>query len=182
MLQHLRPYLPGLIYIGLTVLTGLAAMNNQNNLLFWIFGVLIAAAIISITLATFVLRCSHVRRLDPHYGAVGEPLLIRYAVTNRSRWMSIFNIHIGEQPLHHASKAGGERSGGWHRLMRPASAWVMHAGPGEMVHGEAMFWPLARGEAAFDRVCVHTNFPFGVIRRSRVISQPQHTLIYPMLY
>src|SRR5687767_5189682 len=98
MLQRLRPYLPGLIYIGRTVLTGLAAMNNQNNLLFWIFGVLIAAAIISITLATLVLRCADVRRLDPHYGAVGEPLIMRYAVTNRSRWMSIFNIHIAEQP------------------------------------------------------------------------------------
>jgi len=157
-------------------------MNNQNNLLFWILGVLVAAAILSLTLATLVLRCTQVRRLDPHYGAVGEPLLIRYAVSNRSRWMSIFNIHVSEQPLHEGKAGNAANAVGWQRLMKPASAWVMHTGPGEMVHGEAMFWPLARGEATFDRVCIHTNFPFGVLRRSKVISQPQHTLIYPMLY
>ena len=182
MLQRLRPYLPGLIYLGLTILVALAAMNNQNNLLFWILGVLVAAAILSLTLATLVLRCTQVRRLDPHYGAVGEPLLIRYAVSNRSRWMSIFNIHVSEQPLHEGKAGNAANAVGWQRLMKPASAWVMHTGPGEMVHGEAMFWPLARGEATFDRVCIHTNFPFGVLRRSKVISQPQHTLIYPMLY
>lgn len=173
MLNRLRPYLSGLTYFVLTVLVGLAAMNNQNNLLFWIFGVLVAAAAVSIGLATAVLRSVEVRRLDPHYGAVGEPLVVRYAVINRSRWMSVFNIHIAEE----------DRSGaGFRRFMSPAAAWVMHAGPGEEVHGEAMFWPTARGEALLDRIRVHTTFPFGVIRRSRVVSQPQRTLIYPMLY
>lgn len=66
--------------------------------------------------------------------------------------------------------------------MRPASAWVMHVGPCETVHAEAVFWPTARGQAAFHRLRVQSTFPFGIIRRSKVIAQPQHTLIYPMLY
>src|SRR5512147_3066298 len=113
--SRLRPLLTRLIYFALTALVGMAAMNNQNNLLFWIFGVLIAAAVISIALAAAVVRSAEVRRLDPHYGAVGEPLIMRYAVTNRSRWMSVFNLRIREEP---ASAKNNAR--GWRRFMKPA--------------------------------------------------------------
>jgi uncharacterized protein (DUF58 family) len=120
--------------------------------------------------------------LDPHFGAVGEPLIMRYALTNRSRWLSVFNLHIEEMPsaARGRSRAGEAPTGAL--FMRPADAWVMHAGPRETVHGEAVFWPTARGEARFDRLRVWTSFPFGIVRRSRVIAQPQHTLIYPRLY
>ena len=37
-MSFLRPHIHGLIYTGLVMLVGLAAMNNQNNLLFWVFG------------------------------------------------------------------------------------------------------------------------------------------------
>ncbi len=177
MLNRVRPHIPGFVFIGATSMVGLAAMNNQNNLLFWVFGMRVAALVISVVTASALIRRVDVRRLDPHYGAVGEPLSMRYAVTNRSRWLSVFNIHVEELP-------GGRRAGdrAWQRLMKPAAAWVMHAGPRETVHGEAVFWPTARGETAFDRLRVWTTFPFGIVRRSKVISQPQHTLIYPMLY
>jgi len=66
--------------------------------------------------------------------------------------------------------------------MKPARAWVMHLGPRETVHGEAAFWPTHRGEVRFDRLRVWTTFPFGIIKKSITISQPQHTLIYPLLY
>lgn len=171
-----RPYIPTAIFLVLTALVGLAAMNNQNNLLFWLFGVLVAAGAISLLLSTLVVRCAQVRRIDPHYGAVGESLIVRYAVTNRSGWMSLFNLNISEV------ESSSREPHGWRRFMKPASAWVMHAGPHELVHGEAVFWPTARGVATFDRLRVHSTFPFGILRRSRVAAQPQHTLIYPMLY
>jgi len=192
---RLRPYVPSLVYLALTLLVGVAAMNNQNNLLFWIFGVLVAVAAISIVLATLAMRAVEVRRLDPHYGAVGEPLVVRYALTNRSRWLSVFNLHVREEDrrgglaaVPRGATAAGSPGGGarivrgWRRFMAPASAWIMHAGPSETVHGEAVFWPVARGEAVFDSLRLHSTFPFGIIWRSRVLRQPQHTLIYPMLY
>jgi uncharacterized protein (DUF58 family) len=119
--------------------------------------------------------CIRIRRLDPHHGAVGEPLIVRYAVSNRSRLLSMFNITVCE------STSNG-RIDDWGKLMRPASAWVMHIGPRETVHGEAIFWPTKRGEVAFDRIKVSTTFPFGIIRKTITVSQPQHTLIHPMLY
>jgi uncharacterized protein (DUF58 family) len=61
-------------------------------------------------------------------------------------------------------------------------AWVMHVGPHETVHGETFLWPTRRGKIAFDQIRIWTSFPIGITRKTRVVSQSQYTLIYPMLY
>lgn len=174
MLRRLQPHVPGLVYTGLLMLVGLAAMNNQNNLLFWVFGVMVAGVVISGLISHWMMFSLSARRLDPSHGAVGEPLVVRYALTNRSRLLAAFNVLMEEKPV------SGPLD--WRRLMKPAKAWVMHAAPRETVHGETIFWPTRRGELAFDQMRIWTTFPFGIVRKSIRVSQPQHTLIYPMLY
>ena len=174
MIRRYHLHTPGLVYGAMTILVGLAAANRQNNLLFWILGVMLSALLMSMLLSGMMMRSLRVRRLVAGHGLVGEPLAVRYWVTNRSRFLPAFALHIEERPV--------EGRGGWSRLMRPARASVMHLGPRETVHGEAVFWPTQRGELRFDRLRIWTTFPFGIIRRSKTISQPQHTLIYPLLY
>lgn len=173
-MSRLRPHIPGLIYTGLLMLIGLAAMNNQNNLLFWVFGVMLSGLLISAGLTMIVMRLLRIHRMDIQHGSVGEPLLVRYAITNRNPLLSAFNLNIDERPT-----AG---TANWPRLMKPASAWVMHVGPRESVHGETIFWPTVRGEARFHSIRVSTTFPFGIIRKFFTVQQPQHTLVFPMLY
>ena len=174
MVRRYHLHLPGLLYVGLTVLVGLAAVNRQNNLLFWILGVMLSALLISGVVSGVMMQSLRVKRLVAGHGIVGEPLAVRYAVTNRNRLFAVFAIHVEERPV-----AGMT---GWPRLMAPARAWVMHLGPRETVHGDAVFWPTRRGEARFDELRIWTTFPFGIIKKSITFSQPQHTLIYPQLY
>ena len=174
MTRRYHLHLPALAYAGLTILVGHAAVNRQNNLLFWILGVMLAGLLVSGLVSGIMMRSLRVKRLVAGHGLVGEPLAVRYWVTNRSRFLPAFGLHIEELP------AAGRS--GWPRLMKPARAWVMHLGPRETVHGEAVFWPTHRGELRFDRLRVWTTFPFGIIKKSITISQPQHTLIYPLLY
>jgi uncharacterized protein (DUF58 family) len=174
MVRRYHLHLPGLLYVGLTLLVGLAAVNRQNNLLFWVLGVMLAALLISGLVSGVMMQSLRVKRLVTGNGLVGEPLTVRYAVTNRSRLFPGFNIHLEERP------AAGRT--GWPQLMGSARAWVMHLGARETVHGEAVFWPRRRGEARFDRLRIWTTFPFGIIKKSITISQPQHTLVYPLLY
>ncbi len=174
MARRYHLHLPGLLYVGLTVLVGLAAVNRQNNLLFWILGVMLSALLISGVVSGVMMQSLRVKRLVAGHGIVGEPLAVRYAVTNRNRLFAVFAIHVEERPV-----AGMV---GWPRLMAPAQAWVMHLGPRETVHGDAVFWPTRRGEARFDELRIWTTFPFGIIKKSITISQPQHTLISPLLY
>jgi uncharacterized protein (DUF58 family) len=165
---------PSLIYILLTLLVGIAAANSQNNLLFWIFGMLLAAFLINGAISGMMMRNLRVRRLDIPEGSVGAPMFVGYAITNRSRFLPAFNIHIEELP--------GGRHANWPTFTQRGTGWAMHIGPRETVHGEAIFTPRRRGEVRFDRVRLWTTFPMGLVRRSVTIRQPQHTYLYPQVY
>ncbi len=199
-----------LVFAGLAMLTGLAAMNNQNNLLFWIFGMMVASLFISGVVSGAMMTGLSARRIDPGHGAVGEPLVIRYRLHNHNRFFPAFNVHIEDllapprswwrrllgtiaalpkSGYDFAAAIRGEAEEErrrsdltfW-RLVRPASALVMHVGAGETVHGEAVLWPVHRGEARFGYVRIWTTFPFGLIRKSITFPQPAHTLIHPRRY
>jgi uncharacterized protein (DUF58 family) len=174
MVRRYHLHAPGLVYVALTLLVGLAAVNRQNNLLFWILGVMLSALLISGVVSGVMMQSLRVKRLVAGNALVGEPLAVRYAVTNRNRLFPAFCIHIEERPVPGRT--------GWPRLMEPARAWVMHLGPRETVHGEAVFWPKRRGEARFDQLRIWTTFPFGIVKKSITVSQPQHTLVHPLLY
>jgi uncharacterized protein (DUF58 family) len=168
-------HLPGVLYVALTLLVGVAAANRPNNLLVWVFGAMLAGVLISGIVSGGMLMTIRAKRLDPRRGAVGQPLILRYALSNgRSLW-GAFNLLIEELPAH-------ERSGeppGWQRAMRPASGWVMQVGPGETVHGETVLFPLRRGRFRFDRFRVSTTFPFGFVRKSVRFDQRSEVLVYP---
>ncbi|MCA9284421.1 MAG: hypothetical protein KDA22_04350, partial [Phycisphaerales bacterium] len=169
-------HLAGVLYIALAVLVGIAAANRPNNLLVWVFGVMLSAVLVSGIVSGVMMLGVRVARLDPRHGRVGEPLVVRYAITNRSWLMPIFNLHVAEQPDPEAGAKHGkgraariapapEATTDWTDLLDAADAWVMHAGPGETVHGEAVMWPRRRGPVRLDRLRVWSTFPFGLIRK-----------------
>ncbi len=172
---HLR--LPFWIYCGLTVLLALAAIHGGSNLLFWMFGVMASALLVSGAVSGMMMVRLEVRRITPGHGEVGEPLDIRYAITNHNRFVPAFNIHVRERAAGSAPRPKGTAA--WPALMASARAWVMHVGPRETVHGEAIFRPRRRGEAAFDELQIWTSFPFGIIGKSVTLSQPQRMPVYP---
>lgn len=165
---------PGLFYLLLTVLVGFAgAFSRYNNLMIWVFGMMLAAVLLSGLISGIMLSRIRVTRLDPGHGQVGEPLTIRYAITNRKRWFPVFDLHIEElsssAPL------------GWNRFLSRAGAWALHIGPGETAHVDSVHWPIQRGRPEFVRLRYWSTFPFGMWKKSITIEQPQHTLIYPQI-
>jgi uncharacterized protein (DUF58 family) len=169
-------HLPGLLYFGLTLFVGLAAANRPNNLLVWVFGAMLAGVLISGIVSGAMLMGVRVLRGDPRRGVVGEPLVVRYAVSNRSRIWPVFNLLVEEmQPRRRDDLRG--RS--WSTSMRSAIGWVMHVGPGETVHGEIVFFPHERGRFVFERFRVSSTFPFGFLRKSIAFSQRTETLVHP---
>lgn len=198
MIQRLRPHATGFVYIGLIIAVGVVAMNTQNNLLFWALGILLAGLVLSLVLSALMMRGLRARRLDPQYGAVGEPLIVRYEVTNRRRWLPVFSVHCAELPVEpnggpkrfrfvsrrgRSSDQGAERQAKpWQDLLAPARAWVMHVAGRETTHAEAVYWPVHRGLIRFHRLRLWTTFPMGIIRRAMTVSQMHHTLVFPRLY
>ena len=158
----------GLLYLGVTVLVGLAATIRPNNLMVWVFGLLLGLIVISGIISGFMLLRIRITRLDPVHGRVDRPLELRYAVTNRSRLFPIFDLQIRESGEAIQDVA-----------IEPAEAWIMHAGPRETVHTSAILVPRRRGRLRMKQIEAKSSFPFGLIGKSVRVIKEMETLIFP---
>jgi uncharacterized protein (DUF58 family) len=175
-------HLPGVLYVAMTLFVGVAAANRPNNLLVWTFGAMLAGVLISGIVSGGMLMGVRAIRSDPRRAVVGEPLIVRYAITNRSRWWPVFNLHVEERPAGHVRRRDSMSTDGaglWQSAARPADGWVLHVGPGDTVHGEVVFFPERRGRFLFDRFRVWTTFPFGLVRKSVSFDQRSEFLVHP---
>jgi uncharacterized protein (DUF58 family) len=156
----------GFVYALIVLVLGIAAGVRPNNLLVLVFGCLLGAIVVSGVVSGFMMMPISATRLAPRRGRVGEPLLVRYEVSNRSRFLPAFDLRVREAPLPGA-------------LGEVGSAWVMHAGPGDRVHAEAVLRPLRRGPVRLVSLELSTAFPFGLLRKIVRFTQPGEVLIHP---
>ncbi len=158
----------GVVYILAILAVGLAAGGRPNNLLVWTFGFLLAGLLVSGIVSGFMMMAVHAVRVEPRRGQVGQPLLIRYEIANRSRWIPAYDLHAEERVDTRASA-----------LALAGPAWIMHVGPRERFHAEAVYRPLRRGPVRLDAFEVTTTFPFGLMRKSLRFAQQGEVLIHP---
>lgn len=161
----------GIIYLAITLLVGVAATIRPNNILVWVFGLLLALIAISGLVSGAALYRMSVRRIDPGHGRVGRPLVVRYAVRGGSRWFPLYDLSVTELP--------GDSVADWSRFSRPDPAWLMHAGPREVAHAESVLVPDRRGRMRMERFVASSSFPFGLLGKSVIVSQPLETLVHP---
>ncbi|MEY3023910.1 MAG: hypothetical protein RJA16_736 [Planctomycetota bacterium] len=166
-----RVRLAGLLFLAVTLLLGVAAATRPNNLLVWIFGLMLGSILVSGVVSGFMLMKLSVRRLDPRRAVAGEPAKLRYEVVNRSKAWSAFGLSIRERPV------GGVE--GWDRFCEPASAGLVHVGPGETMHAETWILPRRRGRLAFREIDVSSRFPFGLIEKVLRIEHDYEVLVHP---
>lgn len=157
-------------FFGVTVLLGLGAINSQNNLLFLLFGVAIGAILISGVLSGSMLLGISVQRECAGERCVDGRLHIRYRVTCRSPVLPVVCVRIEEIP---------ETSGDWKGRFVPPLTFVAHVGAGETTIADGYAWPKRRGELRLHGIRVSTRFPFGLLRKSITIRQPQVVLVQP---
>lgn len=153
---------PGLLYLGLVLVLGVAAANRPGNLLVWIFAAMLSGILLSGLLSGAPLMAVRASRLMPRTGRVGEPLVVRYAVTQRSRLWPAFALSVRE---------AGDSPG--------APAFVQHVAPGETVVAETVAWPRRRGPMRLTAFRVETAFPFGLLRKSVRFDEHGECLVLP---
>jgi uncharacterized protein (DUF58 family) len=161
----------GFVYLAVLLAVGLAAGGRPNNLLVWVFSFLLGGMLMSGLVSGLAMMALRISRVEPRKGAVGDPLVIRYEVENRSRWIPAFDIRIEEAPPGARPEAGAVES--------VAHAWVMHVGPRERAQGEMVLRPLRRGLLRLRVFEASTTFPFGILRKRLLFTQPGEVLIQP---
>jgi uncharacterized protein (DUF58 family) len=153
----------------------LGAINGQNNLLFWLFGLGVGGLIVSGVLSGGALMRLDIERETPETVSVGDDLVIRYRVTNRSRVIPAFGLVIEEL----TSARGGRLTGTWlGRLWAPVAFAPYVPARGSAVV-EARVRALRRGPVALGPVRIWTTFPFGLTKKSKSFYQETELLVRP---
>lgn len=173
---HFSP--AGAAYVVTTMVMIVGAINGQNNLLFWMFGLGVAGLLVSGVLSGSPLMGLQIRRDVPDVGTVGQPLRVRYTLHSRNWVIPAFALTIEELA----------RARGW--LSKEVSAtWAGHMPkvvidapflrPRGGAVAEVVVQPYKRGEVTFAPVRASTAFPFGIIRKSVTFSAPLRVLVRP---
>ena len=155
---------PGLLYLAMVVAVGAAAVHRPGNLLVWVFAAMVSGVLLSGVVSGWALMSFEAVRSVPRAVGAGEPLVVRYSVTNRSRAWPIFALLLRE-----IDGPGGPR------------ALVRHAGPGQTVHAEAVQWPQRRGPLRFGDFRAESTFPFGLLRKSVRFRAAAECLVLPRI-
>lgn len=168
----------GLAYALTTSVLLVGAINGQNNLLFWLFGLAIAGLIISGVLSGSALMGVRVRREVVSRGVAGEEMHVRYHVHNRNRVFGAFALVIEELPSAR-NWLGRKHRAEWEGLIAPCAAAVEYVPPRGTVVVEAGPKAIRRGVARLGPVRVSSAFPFGLTRKSVTSVQEQEVILRP---
>jgi uncharacterized protein (DUF58 family) len=167
----------GVAYAVTTMVLVIGAINGQNNLLFWLFGLGVAGLIVSGVLSGGSLMRLEIEREAPAASGVGDEVVIRYRVRNRSRVFPAFGLTIEEL----ASVRGGRFSGDWSGRLSAPVAFAAYVPARGSVVVEARAGALKRGTATLGPVRIWTTFPFGLTKKSKSFFQESTVLVRPRL-
>ncbi|MEQ8822535.1 MAG: DUF58 domain-containing protein [Sumerlaeia bacterium] len=167
-LIHKRRYISipmeGIIFVIVTLLIGLAAMNTSAQLLFLVFSMMCSFWILSALLATTTMRGLRVWRKSPRLAVAGQPTRVLLHVENRKRLAGSWSLRVNDR------LATGETIG---------AAFFPHVPRrGDATQSYECIFPR-RGLQKFASLAVATRFPFGLIERTLFFRDPAEILVLP---
>ena len=173
MSKRTLPVSAPVIFLLLVFLLGPAAILQGNNPLLWMLCVLVVIGLGAWFFTRTVLSGIRIKRILPDHGSVGEMLVIGYEISRPSRWLPAFDVTIHEWGSDVKQGTDAERA---------CPAWILHVGPGQVVHGEAILVPVRRGRLNLVAMESRTGFPLGIVPRRRILRVAQEVLIYPAIH
>jgi uncharacterized protein (DUF58 family) len=199
----------GIIYVLVTLVIGIAALNTGNNLLYIVVAAMLAAIMVSGHVSALVLRCLELDIHLPEHVFAGRPVLGRIILRNPRRVLPSFSIRVvttrkkRKRPTKQWQweattfafpfNRPGEKQ--WLRLpdRRLRRATLVPPPPG-LFQGMAYFpfLPPAsessadlqlkfdhRGRYREDGFGLATRFPFAFLTKTRHVSLTREILVYP---
>lgn len=154
----------GWYFILLSLGVGLSALRTGNNNLFLALGTMLGTILVSGALASLNLSRIEVRRRLPNHLRSCTPFLAELTLHNTKRWLPSFAIEVEDM-------AQGRP------LDRRCFFLKVSAGRSQSTSYRHAFW--RRGRQSMTGTRISTCYPFGFIRRSRIIPNRQEVLILP---
>ena len=199
----------GVIYVGVVLLIGIAALNTGNNLLYIIVAAMLAAIVVSGAASAMVLRNLELDVRLPEHVFARQSVQGRIILRNRSRWLPSFSVSVKSR-----RKGKGKKhwrwlpsTFGWPPGRAPEMQWIKlpdrklrrveeaPRAPG-IFEGSAYFPFVPRGaELAADlALCfarrgrylqesfvLSTHFPFAFLAKTRSVPWLREIIVYPSI-
>jgi uncharacterized protein (DUF58 family) len=159
----------GLLTGAVVILVGLAALTNEDSLLFLLFGISIGALVISALLPIWMVGKIQVERFVPDAVVAGRPFKIIYVLRSRRRWSRSWSLLVGERPVGSA------------RLARFPQAFLPVLRPNHEARFELTGHCPHRGCIALSGVRLQSRFPFGLFACGVDFDLPVELVVYPAI-
>ena len=198
----------GVVYVLVTLVIGIAALNTGNNLLYIVVAAMLAAILVSGVVSALVLRDLELEVRLPEHVFAGRPVVGRIVLRNPRRFLPSFSIRV--LPAQKEKKIRKEWK--WERttfafpLNRPpGNQWVRLrdwriarvdvAAPLPGIFEGMIYFPYLppkadltadlellferRGQYRESSFGVATSFPFAFLTKTRDVALEREILVYP---
>jgi uncharacterized protein (DUF58 family) len=195
----------GTIYILISVVIGIAAINTGNNLLYVVVAALLSAILVSGAASALVLRRLQLDVRLPEHVFAGRPMLARLLLGNTSSWVPSFSVRVVPAKRKSKDHWGWEASTfGWPRNRAPQEQWLrlpdrrlrrVREEAGKPILEESVYFPFlapgqelradiemtfpARGRYCEKNFGLATRFPFAFLMKTRQVNLAREVIVYP---
>jgi len=194
----------GIVYVLMTVLISVAALNTGNNLLYIVVAAMLAAILVSGVASAIVLRALELEVSVPQHVFANTPVLGRVTVRNPRRWLPSFSIQVvpskRKKPGQHwrlepATFPFPGKGRQWLLLPDRRVRRVAEKDPPPGIFEGAAHFPFLppqssisadlelcfrkRGEYVEDSFGLATRFPFAFLTKTRRLPLTRSVLVYP---
>jgi len=197
----------GLIYILISVVIGIAAINTGNNLLYVVVAALLSAILVSGIASALVLRSLQLDVHLPEHVFAGRPMLARLLLRNTSSWLPSFSVRVvpAKRKINNKGRWRWEASTfGWPRNRAPQDQWLrlpdrrllrVREEAEKPILQESVYFPFlapeqelradleisfpARGRYCEKNFGLATRFPFAFLMKTRRINLAREVIVYP---
>src|SRR6266446_1532884 len=195
----------GLIYVLISVVIGIAAINTGNNLLYVVVAALLSAILVSGIASALVLRSLTLDVHLPEHVFAGRPMLARLLLRNTSSWLPSFSVRVVPAKRKSKNHWGWEVSTfGWPRNRAPQNQWIrlpdrrlrrVREEAEKPILQESVYFPFlapeqelradleisfpARGRYCEKNFGLATRFPFAFLTKTRQINLAREVIVYP---
>ena len=198
---------PGIVYMAITVVIGIAALNTGNNLLYIVVAALLSAILVSGIASALVLRTLELEINLPEHVFAGRPILAHLLLRNQSRWMASFSIRIVPSKRKAVKRWRWEAyTLGVPKNRPPEDQWIrvpdrrlrrVLETPDKPILQQSVYFPFlaagqelraelemtfpARGRYREKDFGLATRFPFAFLLKTRRIALAREVIVYPSI-
>jgi len=167
----------GLIFTGLTLPIGMAAVNTGNNMLYLILGLMLSIIALNGIFSESTVKEIEVTLKLPQRVYVHQPFISFVEIENQKRFAPSFLMRLSH--LWETIPFKKDRKSRKSPPFLTKQAFCIKILPGEKAKLRVESTFLRRGKYAFKGLRIATRFPFGLFDKSRDVDLPAEVIVYP---